>query len=227
MILYGVNCTKDIWNYINHYLRNFEIDYVEYPHEVTLNAKKVDDITEWVYKNYNHQYYDAIIGHSLGGIIAFQLTTKYKMKAGKIIYLDTNLKPANEFYKNLMTQKNMEKYGNDILQMLSEERKFYTTELLKSIQVDFDYTELVNKISQDIYAIFGDRGMPEYSSKVQDLNLSEQALNNLNLVFIHDSCHMIMVENPEELSEIIKGILLNLLIKINYIFKMFYKFATA
>lgn len=209
LVLYGVNCTKDIWNYINPYLRNFEIDYVEYPHEVTLNAKKVDDITQWVYKNYSHQCYDAIIGHSLGGLIALQLIAEYKIKADKIIYLDTNLKPANEFYRNLMTQKNMEKYGNDILQMFSEERKYYTTELLKSIQVDFDYTNLVNKISQDIYAIYGDRGMPDYPSKIQDLNLSDQVLNKLNLVFIHDSCHMIMVENPEQLSEIIKGILLN------------------
>lgn len=172
-------------------------------------AKKVDDITQWVYKNYSHQCCDAIIGHSLGGIIALQLIAEYKMKADKIIYLDTNLKPANEFYRNLMTQKNMEKYGNDILQMFSEERKYYTTELLKSIQVDFDYTNLVNKISQDIYAIYGDRGMPDYSSKIQDLNLSDQVLNKLNLMFIHDSCHMIMIENSEQLSEIIKGILLN------------------
>lgn len=52
MMLYGVNCTKHIWDYINPYLSNFEIDYAEYPHDVTRNAKKVDDITEWVYKSY-------------------------------------------------------------------------------------------------------------------------------------------------------------------------------
>lgn len=51
--------------------------------------------------------------------------------------------------------------------------------------------------------------MPEYPAKVQDLNLSAHVLNNLKLVLIHDSCHMIMFENPEQLSEIIKGILLN------------------
>lgn len=209
MILYGVNCTKHIWDYINPYLINFEIDYVEYPHDVTQNAKKVDDITEWVYNNYGHHCYDAIIGHSLGGIIALQLIAEYKIKVNKIICLDTSFKPANEFYRNLMTQKNMEKYGKSILQMLSEEREFYTTELLKSIQDDFDYANLVNETSQDIYAIYGDRGMPEYPAKIQDLNLSAQILNNLNLVFIHDSCHMIMVENPEQLSESIKGILLN------------------
>ena len=207
MMLYGVNCTKDVWNHIVPYFKNFEIDYVEYPHEITSTAKKVDDITEWVYKNYNQHHYDAIIGHSLGGIIAMQLITKYKMKVDKLIYLDTNLKPANKFYRNLMTQKNMEKYGVSILQILNKERRFYTDELLESIQVDFDYTNLVNEIPQNIYAIYGDRGMPEYPNKIQDLNLSPQTLSNLILVFIHNSCHMIMVENPKQLSEVIKKIL--------------------
>ena len=207
MMLYGVNCTKDVWNHIVPYFKNFEIDYVEYPHEITSTAKKVDDITEWVYKNYNQHHYDAIIGHSLGGIIAMQLITKYKMKVDKLIYLDTNLKPANKFYRNLMTQKNMEKHGVSILQILNKERRFYTDELLESIQVDFDYTNLVNEIPQNIYAIYGDRGMPEYPNKIQDLNLSPQTLSNLNLVFIHNSCHMIMVENPKQLSEVIKKIL--------------------
>ena len=207
MMLYGVNCTKDVWNHIVPYFKNFEIDYVEYPHEITSTAKKVDDITEWVYKNYNQHHYDAIIGHSLGGIIAMQLITKYKMKVDKLIYLDTNLKPANKLYRNLMTQKNMEKYGVSILQILNKERRFYTDELLESIQVDFDYTNLVNEIPQNIYAIYGDRGMPEYPNKIQDLNLSPQTLSNLNLVFIHNSCHMIMVENPKQLSEVIKKIL--------------------
>lgn len=136
-----------------------------------------------------------------------QLITKYKMKVDKLIYLDTNLKPANKFYRNLMTQKNMEKYGVSILQILNKERRFYTDELLESIQVDFDYTNLVNEIPQNIYAIYGDRGMPEYPNKIQDLNLSPQTLSNLNLVFIHNSCHMIMVENPKQLSEVIKKIL--------------------
>ena len=84
-----------------------------------------------------------------------QLITKYKMKVDKLIYLDTNLKPANKFYRNLMTQKNMEKYGVSILQILNKERRFYTDELLESIQVDFDYTNLVNEIPQNIYAIYG------------------------------------------------------------------------
>lgn len=52
-----------------------------------------------------------------------------------------------------------------------------------------------------------DRGIPEYPAKIQDLNLSSQALRHLNLVFIQDACHMIMVENPKQLSQVIKDIL--------------------
>lgn len=91
--------------------------------------------------------------------------------------------------------------------MFSGERKFYTTELLQSIQDSFDYTNLVNEISRDIYAIYGDRGMPEYPARIQDLNLSEQVLSHLNLAFVRDTCHVIMIENPKKLSKIIKGVL--------------------
>ncbi|MHD0316857.1 hypothetical protein [Fusobacterium sp. THCT1E2] len=207
MMLYGVNCTIDIWDYISPYLESYEIDYVEYPHEITLYAKKVEDISRWVYENYGHNCYDAIIGHSLGGIIALQLAAMYKMKTNKIIYLDTNLKPANDFYRNLMTPKNMERYGKSILEMLNKEKKFYTDELMKSIQSNFDYTDMVYEIIPDIYAIYGDRGIPEYPERIKDLNLPIEILKKLNLIFIQDSCHLIMIENPKQLFEVIKDIL--------------------
>ena len=46
LILYGVNCTKEIWNQLDSYLKEYEADYVEYPHDVTLKATKVKDISK-------------------------------------------------------------------------------------------------------------------------------------------------------------------------------------
>lgn len=208
LMLYGVNCTRKIWNYLNPFLENYEIDYVEYPHEVTFKAEKVEDITKWVYENYHDNSYQAVIGHSLGGIIALQLVAKYKMKFDKIIYLDTNLRPAKEFYKNLMTQEHMNKFGDEILQIFSQERKFYTPKLFEAIQDDeFDYTNCLVDVAQKVYGIYGDRAMPEYLNRIQDLNLSEEALKKLELKFVHNACHMIMVENPKELYETIEDIL--------------------
>ena len=62
------------------------------------------------------------------------------MKLNKIIYLDANLKPAESFYRNLMTQEHMTAYGDKISEMYQDERIYYTPELFKEIQEDFDYT---------------------------------------------------------------------------------------
>lgn len=207
LMLYGVNCTKEIWKYIKPYLDEYEVEYVEYPHEITLHATKVEHITKWVYENYSSNYYDAIIGHSLGGIIALQLISEYKMKCGKIIYLDTNLKPAEMFYRNLMTQEHMNTYGDEIIEMFNAERKFYRIELFEAIQEDFDYTNYLENISQPVYALYGNRGQSEYENRIRDLNLSDDTLDRLEIRFISDACHMIMVENPLQLVCEIKNIL--------------------
>lgn len=207
LILYGVNCTRKIWDSFRPFLIDYEVDYVEYPHEVTLKAEKVEDLTKWVYENYHCNSYQAVIGHSLGDIIALQLAAKYKMNFENIIYLDTNLKPAKEFYRNLMTPEHMNQFGDEIVQMYNTERAFYTSKLLESIQNDeFDYTDLLKEIPQKVYGIYGDRGIPEYRNRICDLNLSDETLKKLELKFITNACHMIMLENPKQLYQSLETI---------------------
>lgn len=40
------------------------------------------------------------------------------MQVNQIIFLDTNLKLAEQFYRNLMTQEHLEKYGDAMMKML-------------------------------------------------------------------------------------------------------------
>ena len=206
-MLYGVNCTKEIWNKFEPYFMDNEVDYVEYPHEVTQNAIEIEDITKWVYEKKSTESYDAIIGHSLGGIIALQLVSEYKMKVNKVICLDTNLKPAEVFYRNLMTQEHMNEYGDTILKMFEGERPFYNTELFASLQGEFDYSSYVKNIERPMYVLYGDRGVREYPNRIQDLNLQEDVLNRLRIKFVKDACHMIMIENPSELAVMLREIL--------------------
>lgn len=208
LMLYGVNCTVEIWENMKPYLADYEIDYVEYPHEVTKRARSVNDITRWVYENYSDNSYNAVIGHSLGGVIALQLVSDYKMKFEKIIYLDTNLKPAEVFYRNLMLPEHMEKYGDEILKMFETERPFYRKELFEAIQGDFDYTECLQNIPRKVYAIYGNRGVQDYPDRIRDLNLPDDTLNRLEFRFIPNSCHMMMIENPQGLSAVLKDIIL-------------------
>jgi esterase/lipase len=183
------------------------MDYVEYPHELTRKAISVEHITKWVYEEYKEKVYDAVIAHSLGGIIALQLISKYHMNFKKIIYLDTNLKPAEQYYRNLMTPEHMKMYGNEIMAMFQKEKAFYTQELFHQIQETYDYTDLLQNINQTIYAIYGDRNQADYDRKIEDLNLPAEAIKKLDIRFIHDACHMIMVENPKALAAEITEIL--------------------
>lgn len=207
LMLYGVNCTTEIWEKMNPYLVDYEIAYVEYPHEVTERARTVNDITRWVYDNYSANSYDAVIGHSLGGVIALQLVSDYKMEFEKIIFLDTNLKPAELFYRNLMLPEHMEKYGDKILKMFETERMFYRKELFETVQGEFDYTECLQNIPKKVYAIYGNRGVKDYTNRICDLNLPDDALSRLEFRFIPNSCHMMMIENPQGLSEVLKDII--------------------
>lgn len=209
LFLCGIHCKKEIWRYIQTYFNKYETDYVEYPHTVTSNAITVNDITKWVYKTYSSHCYDAVIAHSLGGIIALQLASAYQMHFKKIILLDTNLKPANAFYRNLMTDKNFKTYGKETEKMLHEESVFYRNELLESIQYNFDFTNLLTEIPQKVYAVYGDRGKPDYPDKIKDLNLSKEVINRLHIAFIENSCHMIMIENPSSLADTILNIIQN------------------
>ncbi|MGL5086428.1 MAG: hypothetical protein ACRC68_12045 [Clostridium sp.] len=64
-------------------------------------------------------------------------------------------------------------------------------------------------LTQKVYAIYGDRNQPEYTDLINDLNLSNETLSKLELNFINNACHMIMIENPLKLYETIENILFN------------------
>lgn len=206
-MLYGVNCTLKVWDGLKPYLGKYETVYAEYPHEVTKRAKTVQDLTEWVYENYCNQAFDAVIGHSLGGIIALQLAAEFDMAFNKIIYLDTNLKPAKEFYRNLMTPENMERFRDIIMPMFKKEAEFYNQKFYDSIQASFDYTPYLMKLDKKVYGIYGDRSQADYENRIDDLNLTDEVLKKLDLRFVKNACHMIMMENPGELFETIEEVI--------------------
>lgn len=100
LILSGVKCTNQIWEEMKPNLEQYDVEYLEYNHEITQRMKTISELAEWVYKNCSSQSYDVVIGHSLGGLIGLQLSCEYPVSIGKMICLDTNFKPAEAFYRN-------------------------------------------------------------------------------------------------------------------------------
>lgn len=204
LFLYGANCTLDVWNNLREGFSDINCEFVEYPHDITMNATSVEDLTKWVYQTFREKNYDYIIGHSMGGIIGLELVSKYKMPCKKLILIESNLRPTNEFYRNLMTPDNLAVYGEHVLSMIHNEAPYYNDCLKSSLQEKFDYTDYVKEINCDIYGIYGDRGKRNYYKRIEELCLTHDMNEKIIFRFVEDSCHMPMIENPKRLATIIK-----------------------
>ncbi|NLI39905.1 MAG: alpha/beta hydrolase [Caldisericales bacterium] len=206
LFLHGVNCTSRIWSQVREYLAGIDADYVEYPHAVTAAANCVSDITKWVFGEFGSNHYDFVAGHSMGGIIALELAAKFNLAFRQIILVDCSLRPANRFYRNLMTEGHMEQYGSKIMQMMQEEAPYYQDGLKQSLKERFDYTKYLKVLNQNIYAIYGDRGQKDYPGRIDDLCLDEETLGRIKLLFVENACHLPMIENPQALAFMISDI---------------------
>lgn len=131
LFLPGIFCTDLIWGAFRPLFSAYDTTFITYPHPVTQNSTSIGDLTTWIHSNFLNESYTAIVGHSLGGIIALELVIKYNISVEKIILLDTNLKPANAFYRNLMTPQNTEKLKDQVMPMVENPNELY--HMLQSI----------------------------------------------------------------------------------------------
>lgn len=91
--------------------------------------------------------------------------------------------------------------------MLKLEDDNYTDSLKASLREDEDYSHYIDGISDSIYGIYGDRNNSDQTFLIDSLNLKDCYLSRIQLSFVHNSCHLPMLENPKELTQIIQSIL--------------------
>ena len=209
LFLYGLKCQPWIWDQMRGDLADCDIEYVAYPEDVTRTCVAVSDLAAWVNKQYlsRGQTYDFVLGHSMGGLIALQLSALDGARFKKTIVVESFLKPSEPFYHNLVMEANMATMGDRVLAMFSEEDTKYTPELKASLREGFDYTEPLDHIAGRVYGIYGDRGNRDRSLLLRNLDLDDRQLSRLDISFIPDACHLPMLENPHGLAQRVLSIL--------------------
>lgn len=204
LCLHGMKCTTEIWREMADWFSQHEIELVEYPHSILQDAKTPGDLTNWFLDTYQDSY-EVIIGHSMGGIIALEAASRRPEITGNVIMIDTNVKPAGSFYRNLMMPKHETQWLNFFMKMSAQEESFYADDLKAALQKDFDYTAYIKQITYKIHVIYVDRGRPDYVQRLDDLHLETAILDRLDIRFVKDSCHLPMLENPLDLTSIIQS----------------------
>jgi pimeloyl-ACP methyl ester carboxylesterase len=201
LLLPGSHMTSQIWNQLKMEMPEInQSEFVNYPHEVTGTSKSVEDIASWVYETYKHRSFDYLIGHSMGGLIALVLAATYRMPCKSVILIESNLRPAAEFYRNLLLLKHRPAFGDQVMDMIRAENPFYHDALKKTVKENFDYTRYVHKTEAIIFGIYGDRGVLDHPGRISDLNLDQNTIGRIRFRFVKDACHLPMIENPKGLA---------------------------
>ena len=205
LMLQGLYCTSKLWKQAASCLKEHDLLFMEYSHEVTAQAAQVMDLASWIASQLPRDI-DVIIGHSMGGILALQLAHDFGVPVKCVICIESNLCPAEPFYRNLVMKQSMATLGVKLQKEMAKEAVWYQDTLAKQLQEQFDYSPLTD-ITVPIHMIYGDRGICEYADRIQDLNLHWETVKRLQFHFLRNACHMPMLEQCEDTYRCIENIL--------------------
>ncbi|GAU78442.1 alpha/beta fold hydrolase [Fusibacter sp. 3D3] len=202
LILSGYACKSWIWNSINFDHTLYEYDIIDWPRDKISAFHSLDEYVEYLYENNLSKvdYYDSVIGHSMGGLIGLYLAAQYPDKIKKLILVESYILSPTPFFQNLVYVNNLNTHREPIENMLREESPYYSEKLPMQLRA-LDLSDVVYNITQDIYAFYGDRGEKDNRIIKNELGWNKALDDKINVLFICDSCHFPMLENSLEFNQ--------------------------
>ena len=126
LMLQGLYCTSKLWKQAASCLKEHDLLFMEYPHEVTSQAVQVMDLASWIASQLPRDI-DVIIGHSMGGILALQLVHDVGVPVKCVICIES-------FYRNLVMKQSMTTLGAKLQKEMAKEAVWYQDTLAKQLQ---------------------------------------------------------------------------------------------
>lgn len=209
IFLCGYGCKPWIWEDTRKLFndKRDEISFIEWPTNLISNFSDISDFSRWVKDNYikENEFYDFIVGHSMGGLIALHMSTLEKVNIGHTVLVESYITSPGKFFQNILMENSSLMLKEKVINMLKEESKYYSPELSNKLK-DLDLTWMLNKINNKLHLIYGDRGINNKAIVLKKLGLNIKTQDHINIEIIPNSCHFPMIENSEELLKIFKSI---------------------
>jgi len=202
LFLPGYACTSDIWDNIKSKLmkNGFIADYVDWPKEELTNFSNTYDFANWIFKQYDLETYDTIIGHSMGGLVAIDLAKENLFNGERLILVESFLKTPSEFFQNLYLEDASKDLKERIMMMLKEESTYYNQALSERLK-NLDRTKDIISLEAKVACIYGAREEKNKKEVIKQLNLAEETLNELAIQVVSQCAHFPMLENEDEFIE--------------------------
>jgi pimeloyl-ACP methyl ester carboxylesterase len=191
----GYACTPAIWEDIKPYKKpkNWRIFTPEWPKSILKSAQDFAPYINWLNDYIHENQIDAIVAHSMGGIISI-LTLNELSPADRPnlvlceCFITNSIDP---FFRNLLMPDSP--FEQEIQRMLADEGSKYHPELRQRIN-QVDVLSLIINSKLSFAAIYGDRG---YGSEQMQTALNWPAtFNAYPVAAVTNACHFPMLENP-------------------------------
>jgi pimeloyl-ACP methyl ester carboxylesterase len=209
LFLSGYGCKPWIWENAEREFNDGEgdIKFIEWPTNSIRNFNNLSDFSTWVKDNYlaENESYDFIVGHSMGGLVALQLSTMEKVNVKHIVLVESYITSPGKFFQNILMENINEITKKKVMNMLKQESKYYSPDLGNQLK-NLDLTCQFNKTNSNIHFIYGDRGINNREIVLSELGLNSSVQKHLDIQIISNSCHFPMIENSEDLLNALKNV---------------------
>lgn len=205
LLLNGYACESWIWDEFRSNLNpEVSVDVLDWPVELLIKFHNISDYTIWLKNKLNNKRYDYIIGHSMGGLVALELSTECNID--NLILVESFITTPKEFFRNLIFDESNLSLLDAVQSMLKKESSFYSKKLANPLKV-LDVSEHIINTNSNIHLIYGDRGNDSKQQILEHLNFTKVVEDKVDVSLIENCCHFPMIENPEKFNRIILSII--------------------
>ena len=207
LVLPGYACTSQIWRSIRAELDAlYDITWVDWPCELTAEFHSIAAFAHWLRLAIQPAYYDFVIGHSLGGLVALEAINRDRELFRQVILVEAFLMSPPPFFRSLFLSPTLGQDERLILDMMERERAHYSPRLRQALR-QVDMSRLVASLSTKVQAFYGDRGCGEPHRVERELAWPGELQHRVQVSVVSNAAHFPMIENPRMTTHLLHAIL--------------------
>jgi len=207
LFLPGLACTSSTFDLLLQNLLDYKCTTVEWPIHKVKDFQRLDDFRDFLLSEKNEIFNDsdAIIGHSMGGLVALKLAEENNY-IKKTIMIDSFLIKPSPFFQNLI-QGNRPDLYKQVISLLNKNTPYYSQSLIEHLKHKDAICEFNIDNIKNVHILYGMRAANDVKKVKANLHWPLELFRKINLEFFNGTSHFLMMEEPEVTANAIRQII--------------------